>query len=82
MNNRQARLFAIAATGVAALVFIGLTVDSHRQFPALTNAENITPQVSHGMDVWRVLWPTGKFVGTLNLSDHLPNIFMIAHFAW
>ena len=52
MNNRQARLFAVAATGVAALVFLGLTVDSHRQFPALTNAENITPQVSHGMDVW------------------------------
>ncbi len=52
MNNRQARLFAVAATGVAALVFIGLTVDSHRQFPALTNAENITPQVRHGMDVW------------------------------
>lgn len=52
MNNRQARLFAVAATGVAALVFLGLTVDSHRQFPELTNAENITPQVSHGMDVW------------------------------
>jgi len=52
MNNRQARLFAIAATGVATLVFIGLTVDSHRQFPKLTNAENITAEVKHGMDVW------------------------------
>ena len=52
MNNRQARLFAIAATGVAALVFLGLTLDSHRQFPELTNAQNITPQVKHGMDVW------------------------------
>ena len=52
MNNRQARLFAIAATGVATLVFIGLTVDSHRQFPKLTNADSITAEVKHGMDVW------------------------------
>lgn len=52
MNKKQARLFAIAATGIATLVFLVLTVDSHRQFPKLTNAENITPQVTHGMDVW------------------------------
>ena len=52
MNNRQARHFAVACTGVAALVFIVLTVDSHRQFPELTNAENITPEVTRGMDVW------------------------------
>ncbi len=52
MNKKQTRLFAIASTGIAALVFLVLTVDSHRQFPKLTNAENITPQVSSGMDVW------------------------------
>ena len=52
MNNRQARHFAIASTGIAALAFIALTVDSHRQFPQLTNAENITPEVTRGMDVW------------------------------
>lgn len=52
MNNRQARLFAVAATGLSALLFLGLTLDSHRQFPELTNAEDITPQVRHGMDVW------------------------------
>jgi len=52
MNNRQARLFAVAATGLSALLFLGLTLDSHRQFPELTNAQDITPQVRHGMDVW------------------------------
>ncbi|MBN1238886.1 MAG: cytochrome c [Gammaproteobacteria bacterium] len=52
MNQRQARLFAIACTGIAALAFLGLTVDSHRQFPELTNADAITPEVSAGQDVW------------------------------
>lgn len=52
MNNRQARLFAIGSTAVAALLFLGMTLDSHRQFPTLTNAENITPEVIHGKDVW------------------------------
>jgi nitric oxide reductase subunit C len=52
MNNRQARHFAIASTAIAALIFLVMTIDSHRQFPQLTNAENITPEVTHGMDVW------------------------------
>ncbi len=52
MNKRQARLFAIGSTLVAALAFLGLTLDSHRQFPKLTNAQNITPAVTHGKDVW------------------------------
>lgn len=52
MTNRQARIFAIASTGIAALVFLILTLDSHRQFGELTHAENITPEVTHGKDVW------------------------------
>src|SRR4051812_6330425 len=52
MNKKQTRLFAIASTGIFTLVFLALTVDSHRQFPKLTNAESITPAVSHGKDVW------------------------------
>lgn len=52
MNNRQARHFAIASTAIAAFIFLALTVDSHRQFPELTNAENITPAVTRGKDVW------------------------------
>ncbi len=52
MNKRQTRLFAIIGTGLATLAFLGLTLDSHRQFGKLTNAENITPEVIHGKDVW------------------------------
>ncbi|HSD39791.1 MAG TPA: c-type cytochrome [Rhodocyclaceae bacterium] len=52
MNKRQTRLFAAAATAVSALVFLALTIDSHRQFDKLTHAENITPAVSRGKDVW------------------------------
>lgn len=52
MNKRQARYFAIGSTLVATLVFLGLTVDSHRQFPKLTNAQDITPAVTLGKDVW------------------------------
>lgn len=52
MNKRQTRLFAIISTAISALVFLGMTIDSHRQFPKLTNAQNITPAVKLGQDVW------------------------------
>jgi len=52
MNKRQARYFAIGCTALATLVFLGLTLDSHRQFGALTNEDKLTPEVVHGKDVW------------------------------
>src|SRR5688500_15883916 len=52
MNKRQARLFALACTGIATVAFLGLTVHSHTQFGKLTNAQNNTPQVQSGRDVW------------------------------
>ncbi|MDQ1817113.1 c-type cytochrome [Massilia sp. CCM 9210] len=52
MNKRQARLFAIGSTVVATLAFLALTLDSHRQFGRLTNADKITAQVTRGKDVW------------------------------
>lgn len=52
MNKRQTRVFAIASTAIASLVFLILTVDSHRQFPKLTNADTITDSVVRGQDVW------------------------------
>lgn len=52
MNKRQTRIFAIASTAVASLIFLVLTVDSHRQFPTLTNSENITEEVVRGQNVW------------------------------
>jgi len=52
MTKRGARLFAIWGTALSVLVFLGLTVDSHRQFPTLTNQENLTPEVVQGQNVW------------------------------
>jgi nitric oxide reductase subunit C len=52
MNKKQARLFAIGSTALATVVFLGLTLDSHRQFDKLTNADKITPQVTRGKNVW------------------------------
>ena len=52
MNKKQTRLFAIGSSLIAALAFIGMTIDSHRQFGKLTHADKITPAVSRGKDVW------------------------------
>ena len=52
MNKRQSRIFAIVATGLAAVAFLVLTIHSHMRFGELTNAQDITPEVTHGMDVW------------------------------
>lgn len=52
MNKRQTRIFAIASTAIAALIFLVLTVDSHRQFPALTNTDTLTDEVIRGQNVW------------------------------
>lgn len=52
MTKRQTRLFFIVGTLVFAGIFIALTIDSHRQFGRLTNADLITEEVSAGKDVW------------------------------
>ncbi|HZN24441.1 MAG TPA: c-type cytochrome, partial [Burkholderiales bacterium] len=52
MTRRQARLFAIVSTVLATVAFIGMTIDSHRQFPRLTNEQDMTPEVLAGKRVW------------------------------
>lgn len=52
MNKRQTRQFAIGSTVLAVAIFVGMTVDSHRQFGKLTNADKITTEVKLGQDVW------------------------------
>jgi nitric oxide reductase subunit C len=52
MTKRGTRLFFILCTVGSALVFLGLTIDSHRQFPALTNAAAIDASVIAGKHVW------------------------------
>ena len=52
MTKRQGRLFFIVCTFITAAVFIVLTIDSHRQFPALTNEDKLTPEIIRGKHVW------------------------------
>jgi nitric oxide reductase subunit C len=50
MNKKQTRLFATGSSVIAAVAFVGKTIDSHRQFGKLTNADKITPAVTRGKD--------------------------------
>src|SRR5688572_1998913 len=52
MTRRQTRLFAIVATLLCTVAFIGMTIDSHRQFPRLTNEHEMTAEVLAGKNVW------------------------------
>lgn len=52
MTKRQTRMFFYGGTGFFALVFLVLTVDTHRQVERLTNADQITPEVIEGKHVW------------------------------
>ncbi len=52
MTKRQTRAFFLAGTGIFTAIFLVLTVDTHRQIPALTHADRITPQVIAGKEVW------------------------------
>src|SRR4026209_2861060 len=52
MTKRQPRLFFVIGTTLFAVIFVALTIDSHRQFGALTHAETITPDVIAGKHVW------------------------------
>ena len=52
MTKRQTRAFFLGSTVLFSLIFVVLTVDSHRQFPALTHSDQITPEVLAGKHVW------------------------------
>ena len=52
MTKRRARAFFVVSTVLSALVFLALTVDSHRKIPALTNATAIDATVIAGKEVW------------------------------
>jgi len=52
MSKRAARLFFLISTLVSALIFTILTIDSHRQFPRLTNSAAIDASVIAGKHVW------------------------------
>jgi nitric oxide reductase subunit C len=52
VTKRGTRLFFVVSTALSALIFLGLTIDTHRQFPALTRAADINADVVAGKHVW------------------------------
>ena len=52
MTKRSSRAFFALSTAISAVIFLVLTVDSHRQIPALTRATAIDAAVIAGKDVW------------------------------
>jgi len=52
VTKRGARRFFVVSTALSALIFTVLTIDSHRQFPRLTNAAAIDEHVLAGKHVW------------------------------
>jgi nitric oxide reductase subunit C len=52
VTKRAARLFFFISTLLSALIFTVLTIDSHRQFPKLTNSADIDERVIAGKHVW------------------------------
>jgi len=52
VTKRAARLFFFISTLLSALIFTVLTIDSHRQFPKLTNSAAIDARVIAGKHVW------------------------------
>jgi nitric oxide reductase subunit C len=52
LSKRGARLFFLISTALSALIFTVLTIDSHRQFPKLTNAAAIDERVVAGKKAW------------------------------
>ena len=52
MTKRSARVFFLASTAISAVIFLALTIDSHRKIPALTNATLLDANVIAGKNVW------------------------------
>jgi nitric oxide reductase subunit C len=52
LSKSQARAFFLVGTGLCGVVFIGLTVDTFRRIPTQTHADEITPEVKQGKDLW------------------------------
>jgi nitric oxide reductase subunit C len=52
LSNRGAFYLFLAGTLISAVLFLVLTVDTHRQVGALTNADQLTEEVVEGKRVW------------------------------
>ncbi|NOY90614.1 MAG: c-type cytochrome [Deltaproteobacteria bacterium] len=52
LSKSAAKAFFLIGTGISFLAFVGLTYDTFRQIPARTHADQITPEVARGKEIW------------------------------
>lgn len=52
LSKSAARRFFLLGTVACSAAFVLLTIDTIRQVPKLTNAQNLTPEVVHGKHLW------------------------------
>lgn len=52
LSKSQARIFFLGGTILFSVVFLGLTVDMHRQLSSRTNSHNLTESVNRGKMIW------------------------------
>lgn len=52
LSKSQAKWFFLVATGGFSFVFLGLTVDTIQQVPERSHAQNLSPSVVRGKEVW------------------------------
>jgi nitric oxide reductase subunit C len=52
LSKSQAKAFFLTMTAGFSLVFLGLTVDTLNQVPARSHADQLTPQVVRGKELW------------------------------
>ncbi len=52
LSKSAAKKFFLIGTVICSGCFVVLTIDTAQRVPKQTHAENITPEVIHGKDLW------------------------------
>lgn len=52
LSKSAAKAFFLGGTALCTLAFVGLSIDSMRQFPKKTHEENLTAEVIRGKELW------------------------------
>ena len=85
-TKRQTRAFFLGSTGLFSLIFVGLTIDAHRQFPKLKHSDQITADVIAGKHVHSsvraMVVPGSTSVKRAAEDDGLDAVFNAAGFEW
>ncbi len=59
LTKQQAKVFFLGGTLLFSLIFLGLTIDTHRQLPKRTNTAEISEEVKKG----KILWEQNNCMG-------------------